>query len=383
MVIHRILTLMCLLLAGITLPVQAQTHPLELIKLPPGFKIELYAKNLPNARAMALGDKGTVFVGNRRDNRIYILMDRNQDYKVDQIHAIENIFQTPPNGVAFRDGSLYIGEIGRILRIDDIEAGPGGWKDPVVIYDKLSTNSWHGWKVIRFGPDDKLYIPVGAPCNTCIKRDPRYASMLRMNPDGTELEIFAKGIRNSVGYDWDPRTNELWFTDNGRDMLGDDLPPDELNHAPRAGMHFGFPYCFGKEISDPKYGKQHGCDEFTPAAQELGPHVASLGMRFYRGNMFPPEYKNQIFIAEHGSWNRSKKIGYRITLVRLEDNKPVSYEPFATGWKQGESVWGRPVDVLNMPDGSLLVSDDYAGAIYRIFYEGQQTARNERFTESN
>lgn len=246
---------------------------------------------------------------------------------------------------------------------------------PVLVTDRLPKDQWHGWKVIRFGPDGKLYIPVGAPCNVCVKRDPRYASMMRMNPDGSELEIFAKGLRNSVGYDWDPQTNELWFTDNGRDMLGDDLPPDELNHAPRAGMHFGFPYCFGKEISDPNFGKERACSEFEPAAQELGAHVASLGMRFYRGDMFPAEYKNQIFIAEHGSWNRSKKNGYRITLVRVKDNKAVSYEDFATGWKQGESVWGRPVDVLNMPDGSLLVSDDYTGAVYRIYYEGSGSTK--------
>lgn len=353
----------------------AQTYPLELIKMPEGFKIELYATGLPGARAMALGDNNTVFVGNRQDGRVYILTDKNQDYKVDQIYTLANIFETPPNGVAYKDGSLYIGEIGRILRIDNMELGMNNTVKPVLVTDRLPKDQWHGWKVIRFGPDGKLYIPVGAPCNVCVKRDPRYASMMRMNPDGSELEIFAKGLRNSVGYDWDPQTNELWFTDNGRDMLGDDLPPDELNHAPRAGMHFGFPYCFGKEISDPNFGKERACSEFEPAAQELGAHVASLGMRFYRGDMFPAEYKNQIFIAEHGSWNRSKKNGYRITLVRVKDNKAVSYEDFATGWKQGESVWGRPVDVLNMPDGSLLVSDDYTGAVYRIYYEGSGSTK--------
>lgn len=365
--IPRIFLLVALLtmIAG---PVRAQTFPLDLIRLPPGFKIELYAKDLPNARAMALGENNTVYVGNRREKRLYILEDRNQDYKVDRKYALNFGFQSPPNGVAYRDGSLYVGEIGRILRFDDVQLGLNQSVQPVVVTDDLPSDAWHGWKVIRFGPDGKLYIPVGAPCNVCVKRDPRYASMMRMNPDGTELEIFAKGIRNSVGYDWDPRTDELWFTDNGRDMLGDDLPPDELNHAPRPGMHFGFPYCHGDGIEDPRFGADRPCSDFTLAAQPLGPHVASLGMRFYRGSMFPQEYRNQIFIAEHGSWNRSKKIGYRITLVRLKDNKPVSYEEFATGWRQGESVWGRPVDVLNMPDGSLLVSDDYAGAVYRITY---------------
>lgn len=349
-------------------PAAAQTYPLDLIKLPPGFRIELYAKDLPNARAMALGDNNTVFVGNRKEKRVYILVDKNQDYQVDRVFTLNYGFQTEPNGVAYRDGSLYVGEIGRILRFDNMELGLNSSVKPVVVTDDLPTNPWHGWKVIRFGPDGKLYIPVGAPCNVCVKRDPRFASIMRMNPDGSELEIFAKGIRNSVGYDWDPRTGELWFTDNGRDMLGDDLPPDELNHAPRPGMHFGFPYCHGQGIPDPRFGQERSCSEFALAAQPLGPHVASLGMRFYRGEMFPEPYRNQIFIAEHGSWNRSAKIGYRITLVRLKDNKPVSYEEFATGWKQGESVWGRPVDVLNMPDGSLLVSDDYAGAVYRITY---------------
>lgn len=347
----------------------SQEFPLELIKLPPGFSIEVYAKGIPNARAMALGDKGTVFVGNRKENKIYILTDKNQDYKVDNIYTIADIFKTPPNGVAFKDGSLYIGEIGRVLRIDNIEDGPGPSMTPVVVTDRLPTNAWHGWKVIRFGPDGKLYLPVGAPCNVCIKRDPRFATMMRMNPDGSDLEIFARGIRNSVGYDWDPRTDELWFTDNGRDNLGDDLPPDELNHAPRAGMHFGFPYCHGGDVPDPRFGKKRACSEFTPPVQKLGAHVASLGMRFYRGDMFPEQYKHQIFIAEHGSWNRSKKSGYKISLVQLKDNKAVVYKDFAIGWKQGESVWGRPVDVMNMPDGSMLVSDDYAGAVYRITYD--------------
>jgi glucose/arabinose dehydrogenase len=202
----------------------------------------------------------------------------------------------------------------------------------------------------------------------CEKTDKRYATIMRMNPDGSGLEIFAEGVRNTVGFDWDPRTGELWFTDNGRDYLGDDIPPDELNHAPRIGLHFGFPYCHGKNIQDPIYGKKRNCGEFQPPSMELGPHVASLGMSFYTGNMFPPQYKNQIFIAEHGSWNRSVPIGYRITLVKLKDNEAYSYEIFAEGWLQNGSAWGRPVDVIVMEDGSLLVSDDKAGAIYRISY---------------
>ena len=189
-----------------------------------------------------------------------------------------------------------------------------------------------------------------------------------MNRDGSGLEVFAQGVRNTVGFDWHPADGSLWFTDNGRDMLGDDVPPDELNHAPKAGMNFGFPYCHGGTVSDPEFGGKHPCSEFTAPAQQLGPHVAALGMRFYTGTQFPAQYRNQIFIAEHGSWNRSSKIGYRITLVRLENGRAVAYEPFATGWLQGQSAWGRPADVLVMPDGSLLVSDDTAGAVYRISY---------------
>ena len=211
---------------------------------------------------------------------------------------------------------------------------------------------------------------MGAPCNICEPDAQRYANILRMNADGSGMETFARGVRNTVGFDWQPQTRELWFTDNGRDMLGDDVPPDELNHAPRAGMHFGYPYCHGGKYADPEFGAKRRCEEFTAPAQNLGPHVAALGMRFYTGTMFPAQYRNQVFIAEHGSWNRSSKIGYRISLVRLQDGKAVAYEPFASGWLQGESAWGRPVDVLVLPDGSLLIADDVAGAIYRIVYRG-------------
>ena len=237
------------------------------------------------------------------------------------------------------------------------------------VNNSFPSDRQHGWKFIAFGPDERLYIPVGAPCNICEPDADRYALIKRMKADGSGVEVFARGIRNTVGFDWHPQTKELWFTDNGRDRQGDDVPPDELNHAPKPGLHFGYPYCHGGDIPDPEFGKKRSCSEFTAPAQKLGPHVAALGMRFYTGSMFPSEYKNQIFIAEHGSWNRSTPIGYRVTLVQLQGNRAVSYKTFAEGWLQGSRAWGRPVDVVVMPDGALLVSDDEAGAIYRISYK--------------
>ena len=343
---------------------------LSLIRLPDGFSISLYASHVPNARSLALGEGGTVFVGTRSEGSVYALVDGDADHKAEKVVRLaDGLFA--PNGVAFRDGALYVAEIHRILRFDDIEARLDNPPQPVVVNGELPTDRWHGWKFIGFGPDDKLYVPVGAPCNVCTRADERYASLLRMNADGSEVEVFARGIRNTVGFDWHPHTKELWFTDNGRDNLGDDVPPDELNRAPRAGLHFGFPYCHAGRIPDPEFGQSRPCGDFTGTAQELGPHVAAIGMRFYTGTMFPAAYRNQIFIAEHGSWNRSDPIGYRISLVRLKDNAPISYEVFAQGWLQGRSAWGRPADVLVMPDGALLVSDDRADVVYRISYEGQ------------
>jgi len=348
--------------------VDAESLPIEMIQLPAGFHINIYAQGVKNARSMALSPNGTLFVGSRTAGNVYALVDNNQDKQADRIYVIAKGLNMP-NGVAFRDGALYVAEIHRVLRFDRIEDNLEKPPAPMIVNDSFPDNEWHGWKFIRFGPDEKLYVPVGAPCNVCERPNTLFASMTRMNADGSGLELFVQGIRNTVGFDWHPGTGELWFTDNGRDMLGDDLPPDELNRVSKEGMHFGFPYCHGKNIADPEFGQKHSCEEFTAPAQELGPHVASLGMRFYTGDMFPGEYRNQILIAEHGSWNRSKKIGYRLMLVRLKENQPISYEVFAHGWKQGEHVWGRPVDVQEMPDGSLLVSDDYAGAIYRISYE--------------
>ena len=338
------------------------------ISLPKGFAISLYASDVTNARSLALGANGTVFVGTRAEGDVYAVVDTDKDHKADKVITLaSDLFA--PNGVAFHNGALYVAEIHRILRFDDIEAKLDNPPEPVVVTDTLPTDRWHGWKFIGFGPDGKLYVPVGAPCNVCTRNDKRYASLLRMNADGSQLEVFAEGIRNTVGFDWHPDTKELWFTDNGRDNLGNDVPPDELNLAPKPGLHFGFPYCHAGRIPDPEYNSKP-CTEFIPPAQELGPHVAAIGMRFYTGTMFPAEYQNQIFIAEHGSWNRQDPIGYRVMLVRLENNKATSYEVFAEGWLQGNVAWGRPSDVLVMPDGALLVSDDRANAMYRISYEG-------------
>jgi hypothetical protein len=345
---------------------QSQPLPLEKIKLPKGFSIEVVAR-VENARGMALGDQGTLFVGSMRTGKVYAV--RFASATPVQVFTVASDLQLPA-GVAFRDGALYVSAVDRIVRLDDIETRIANPPAPVVVTNRFPTETHHGWKFIAFGPDGKLYVPVGAPCNICEPDPDRYANIMRMNRDGSGLEVFARGVRNSVGFDWDPHNGELWFTDNGRDMLGDDVPPDELNHATKAGMHFGYPYCHAGTIADPEYGGKHPCREFTQPAQTLGPHVASLGMRFYTASQFPREYRNQVFIAEHGSWNRSSKIGYRITLVRIDNGKAVAYEPFATGWLQGEQAWGRPADVLVARDGSLLVSDDTAGAIYRISYRG-------------
>ena len=340
---------------------------LSRIKLPAGFQIAFFAKNIPGARSMTLSASGILFVGTRDRGDVYAVIDSNADKKADRVVTIAHGLNMP-NGVAYRDGALYVAEVNRVLRYDDIENRLASPPDPVVVNDSFPSDQAHGWKFIRIGPDQKLYVPVGMPCNICEQQDLRYGTIMRMNLDGTGLEVFAKGVRNSVGFDWDTSTGELWFTDNGRDWLGDDSPPDELNHAPTIGMNFGFPYCDGKNISDPDFGSKHPCSEFTPPAMELGPHVASLGMRFYRSTMFPAAYAKKIFIAEHGSWNRTVPIGYRVTTVTVDSNRAIDYKVFAEGWLQNGTPWGRPVDVQVMPDGALLVSDDFLGAIYRISY---------------
>ncbi|MFN2456587.1 MAG: sorbosone dehydrogenase family protein [Chitinophagaceae bacterium] len=343
-------------------------YNLDKIKLPPGFRISVFAE-VPNARSMCWGSGGTLFVGNRSGNKVYAVVDADKNGVAENVYTIASGL-TSPNGVAFKDGSLYVAEISRIIRFDDIENRLTNPPDFKVVYDKLPGDRHHGWKFIAFGPDDKLYVPVGAPCNICEREEPVYASFTRMNADGSGFEIFAHGIRNTVGFAWHPQTKELWFTDNGGDNLGDDIPADELNIASQKGMHFGFPYCHQGNIADKRLGEGKPCSGYVPPAINLGPHVAAIGMRFYTGNMFLPEYKNQVFIAEHGSWNRSTPIGYRVMLVNVENNKPTRYIPFATGWLQPDGkVLGRPADIEVAADGSLLVSDDDKGAIYRIIFE--------------
>ncbi len=336
------------------------------VRLPPGFSIAVYADGLDGARQMAMSPAGTLYVGSR-EGRVYAVPDRNGDGRGDETITVARGL-TDSHGVAFHDGALYVSERARILRYDGIEDRLARPPEPVVVTADLPDDRHHGFKTIAFGPDGRLYVSVGTPCNICDRGGDVYGTIRRGPAAGGPWEVVARGIRNSVGFDWHPETGELWFTDNGRDFLGDDRPPDELNRVTEPGRHFGFPFCHGGDLPDPEFGSRRPCGDFVPPVQKLGPHVASLGMAFYTGGMFPPEYRNQVFIAEHGSWNRSRPIGYRVTLVRLEQGRAASYAPFAEGWLEGFRASGRPVDVLVARDGALLVSDDAADAVYRIAY---------------
>lgn len=334
------------------------------IVLPPGFAIEEFAA-VPNARSLALGDRGTVFVSNRRQKSVYaVISDAGQQRVVRLLKGLNS-----PNGIAFYQGDLFVAEIDRVTRYRDIESRLDNVPDAEVLPIELPSKRHHGWRYIAFGPDGKLYISIGAPCNVC--DDDGFATIIRVNTDGTEREVVAHGVRNSVGLTWHPETQDLWFTDNGRDMLGDDIPPCELNRVTEVGQHFGFPHCHGNDVLDPQYGAGQSCSNFVEPVQQLGAHVAPLGLTFYDGTQFPEEYRGRVFIAEHGSWNRSKKVGYRVTMLTFRDGIASDYETFASGWLQGQSASGRPVDLLVMPDGSLLVSDDQAGMIYKVTYVGK------------
>ena len=348
---------------------------LERINLPEGFEISYYATNVIDARSLARTEDGkTVFVSNRRRKNVYALTDTNGDMVADKVDTILTGWNSP-NGIAYRNGDLYVAEINRIHRFPSIMENLSDPKSEV-IYDQYPTDGHHGWKFIAFGPDGKLYVPVGAPCNVCDKEEenPVYATITRMNPDGSNMEIYAKGVRNSVGFTWNPKTNNMWFTDNGRDLMGDDIPACELNFAPKAGMHFGFPYWHQGDIPDKEFGKKYPRDKFTEPAYKFEPHSAPLGLRFYEGNMFPAKYKNNIIVAQHGSWDRTPDaghIGYQLRFVQIENDKVVKSEIFADGWLDTENNkgWGKPVDIMEMPDGSILVSDDVNHCIYRITYK--------------
>lgn len=339
--------------------------PIEKLKLPAGFKIEIFAQDLDSARQLALGEQGTVFVGTR-DDKVYALSKQNG--KVKKYILAKGL--NHPNGVAFYKGSLYVAEINQVLRYDDIENKLNAPPKPTII-KKLPSESWHGLRYIAFGPDHKLYMGIGMPCNVCLPPQPQFGTIMRMNADGSEYEIYAKGIRNTVGFDWDPVTGSLWFTENGRDYLGDNLPPDKINVAPRPGMDFGFPYYNGKGLPDPIYGKNRAETDFTMPTFNLPAHVAPLGMKFYTGQVFPNLENSQAFVALHGSWNRSKKVGYQVLRIIVKGDQVINHEAFVSGWLEGERVWGRPVDILNMKDGSILISDDYANVIYRVWYQNK------------
>ncbi len=353
-------------------PPQSDDLPLDKVVLPDGFEINVYAK-AADARQLAMSPSGTLFIGSRREGSVYAAVDRDGDMRADSVYVVADSL-IMPTGIAFHEGSLYVAAVSTILRYDDIETRLEVPPEPVVVVDDLPTERHHGWKYLGFSPEGKMFVPVGTPCNTCEEPDP-YATILMMNPDGSERHVFARGVRNSVGFDWHPVTGDLWFTDNGRDNISpdpaitDDLPSCELNHAPELGLHFGYPYFHQGDTPDPEFGEGRAADEFIAPVVNLGPHVAPLGMEFYTGDMFPEAYRNQAFIAEHGSWNRTEKIGYRVKLVRFnEDGMAEGQEVFAKGWLENEQSWGRPVDLLTMSDGSLLLSDDQAGVVYRITY---------------
>jgi glucose/arabinose dehydrogenase len=343
--------------------------PVSTLKVPAGFKVEVWAEGIPEARSLALGDKGTVFVGNRNAKNVYAVVDKGGSREVKTILKGLNA----PNGIAFSKGTLYVAERHRITRYDGIETSLDNAPEAKVVVDGLDPQNQpgHFWKFLAMGPDGKLYYNVGAPGNIVM---PSYfqASISRVDPKTGIVENYAQGVRNSVGFDWHPTSKDLWFTNHGRDWISDDMPNDTLHRASHKGMNFGYPFCHQGDFLDPEFGKGRSCKEFDPPAAKLGAHIAPLGMRFYTGKMFPAEYRNNIFIAMHGSWNRSTKQGYNVTRVTFDANGKAKMQPFLTGFLQDEKadppMWGRPVDVLQMRDGSLLVSDDYNGILYRISY---------------
>jgi glucose/arabinose dehydrogenase len=344
-------------------PKAAGEIQVDKITVPPGFKVELWASGIPNARTMVWGDKGTLFVGSRVAGQVYAIVDKGGTREVKVIAKGLEL----PNGTAFKNGTLYVAEISKIWKFENIEDNLDN-PAPKLVYDTLPKDQPHGWKFLAFGPDGKLYFNIGAPCNICVPPD-THANISRINPDGTGFEYVAHGVRNSVGFDWHPVSKNLYFATHARDWLGDDLPSDKFDMVTKKGQHFGFPFCHQGDVLDPEFGKGKSCKSYVKPLLKTGPHVAGNGVEFYTGSMFPAEYKNRAFLAQRGSWNRSKKVGFRVMMVTLNEKGGVAkYEPFAEGWLQGDQVAGRPVYTRQMKDGSLLISDDYAGAIFRVSY---------------
>ena len=343
----------------------ADKLPVSQLKVPKNFNIEVYAGGMANARSLRIGEKGTVFVSTRLLDKIYAVVDKDGKREVKTL--VSGLYR--PNGIALHDGTLYIAELNKVSKIDNVEARLDNPPKPILIYDDLPSDEPHGWKFLTVGPDNKLYFNVGAPCNVCVPSS-AHAQIRRINLDGSGAEVVARGTRQIVGMDWHPVLKQLYFTENQRDWLSEDLPQDKLNRLTHPGQdNFGFPYCGGGNVPDPQFGWGHSCDEFTKPIALLGPHSAPLGMRFYTGNMFPREYHNAIFIARHGSWNKTTKIGGDIVVAKLNaDGTVKSVEPFITGFLVNNNYIGRPVDIELMKDGSILISDDWNGAVYRVTY---------------
>lgn len=372
----NIITRMSFALLMISPGAYAEDNHLSVLRhlhLPAGFNVSIFADNLPGARSLALGDNGVVYVGTGKEGKLHAVQDADGNGVAEAWHLIDSDLYMP-NGVAYQNGTLYVAAVNRILRYDAIGQHLANPPEPVVVFDQFPTDKHHGWKYLRFGPDGKLYTAVGAPCNICESKPEIYTSLVRLDPDGSNLEILARGIRNAVGFDWQPGTGRLFFNDNGRDHLGDDVPPEELNLWSAKNEHFGYPYCHGGDILDPDLAGDHKCDPFKPPVWKYKAHTAPLGMRFYQGKQFPAAYQNQLLVAQHGSWNRTVPQGYKVVMVKFgADALPIAEEDFISGWlTQNGDVLGRPVDILVLPDGSVLVSDDKLGVIYRVTYTAQE-----------
>lgn len=345
-------------------------NELDYIQLPAGFEIEYFARDIENARSLVVAENGTVFVGSRQAGKVYALKDLDGDHRSDTLIVLQEGWNQP-NGISIKGDDLYVAEIGKVWKFPGMVKNASPDIEPELIYDGLPTEEHHGWRYIKFGPDGKLYIAIGAPCNICLEKEDYFASISRIDDDGSNFEVVHRGIRNSVGFDWDKETGYLWFTDNGADWMGDNKPADELNVATEEGNHYGYPFCHAGEVPDPEFGEMRDCEEFVPPAIKLGPHVAALGVTFLHDANVPEHFKNKLLIAEHGSWNRSVPIGYRVRMVDIMKNQAANYEDFAAGWLDGAVKRGRPVDVEIYTDGSILVSDDHGDAVYRIYYTGE------------